>query len=98
MRDERLEVSVTFDPARGYVATAPELRAPVVALRLGGLRRKIEIAMLPSVSRRRDVAGRGIAVQAREGGCSPVGGLSVRKRRLPDAHAAKPRGAPDFHR
>jgi hypothetical protein len=25
-------------------------------------------------------------------------GLSVRKRRLPDVHAAKPRGAPDFHR
>jgi hypothetical protein len=25
-------------------------------------------------------------------------GLSVRKRRLPDAHGAKPRGAPDFHR
>jgi hypothetical protein len=26
------------------------------------------------------------------------GGFSVRKRRLPDVHAAKPRGAPDFHR
>jgi hypothetical protein len=25
-------------------------------------------------------------------------GLSVRKRRLPDVHAAKPRDAPDFHR
>jgi len=41
MRDERLEVSVTFDPARGYVASAPELRAPVTALSLGGLRRSI---------------------------------------------------------
>jgi hypothetical protein len=160
---------------RGHVATTPELRQPVLALSLGGVRRRIEALMLPddvhivlhldraarlerdratpqgrgqpraavtavtllsllvlflsdfdrllcrivsldadparysrspprahddrlSVSRRWDVAGRGIAVQAREGGCSPVGGLSVRKRRLPDAHAAKPRGAPDFHR
>jgi hypothetical protein len=34
MRDERLEVSVTFVPAKGYVASAPELRQPVVALSL----------------------------------------------------------------
>jgi hypothetical protein len=47
MRDERLEVSVTFVPAKGYVASAPELRQPVVALSLGGLRRKIEGLMLP---------------------------------------------------
>jgi hypothetical protein len=47
MPDERLEVSVTFDAERGYIASAPELRSPVVALSLGGLRRKIEIAMLP---------------------------------------------------
>jgi hypothetical protein len=47
MRDERLEVSVTFDQRRGYVATARGLRAPVVALSLGGIRRKIEIALLP---------------------------------------------------
>jgi hypothetical protein len=42
-----LEVSVTFDAERGYVASAPELRQPVVALSLGGLRRKIEVALLP---------------------------------------------------
>jgi hypothetical protein len=47
MREERLEVSVTFDERHGYVASAPELRQAVVALSLGGLRRKIEIAMLP---------------------------------------------------
>jgi hypothetical protein len=47
MRGDRLEVSVTFDAERGYIASAPELRSPVVALSLGGLRRKIEIAMLP---------------------------------------------------
>src|SRR3954454_19747082 len=46
MPDERLEVSVTFDE-RGYIGNAPELRQAVVALSLGGLRRKIEIAMLP---------------------------------------------------
>ena len=47
MRDERFEVTVTFDERRGYVASAPELRQPIVALSLGGLRRRIEIAMLP---------------------------------------------------
>ena len=47
MRDERFEVSVTFDAERGYVASAPELRQPVVALSLGGLRRRIEVALLP---------------------------------------------------
>jgi hypothetical protein len=47
MPEERLEVSVTFDARHGYVASAPELRSVVVALSLGGLRRKIEIAMLP---------------------------------------------------
>jgi hypothetical protein len=38
---------VTFHPERGYVGTAPDLRLPVIALSLGGLRRKIEAAMLP---------------------------------------------------
>ena len=42
MPDERLEVSVTFDE-RGYIGSAPQA---VVALSLGGLRRKIE-ALLP---------------------------------------------------
>ena len=46
MPDERLEVSVTFDE-RGYIGIAPELRWPVVALSLSGLRRKVEIVMLP---------------------------------------------------
>jgi hypothetical protein len=47
MREERLEVSVKFDERHGYVASAPKLRQRVVALSLGGLRRKIEIAILP---------------------------------------------------
>ena len=49
MREERLEVSITFDERHGYIGSAPELRSPVtaLALSLGGLRRKIEIAMLP---------------------------------------------------
>jgi hypothetical protein len=47
MRSDRLEVSVTFDPARGHVASAAELRSPVTALSLGGLRRRIEALLLP---------------------------------------------------
>jgi hypothetical protein len=47
MRDERFEVTVTFDERCGYIASAPELRQPIVALSLGGLRRRIEIALLP---------------------------------------------------
>jgi hypothetical protein len=47
MRTRRLEVSVTFDERRGYVASAPGLRAPVVALSLGSLRRRIEAALMP---------------------------------------------------
>jgi hypothetical protein len=46
MREERLEVSVTFDE-RGHIGSAPELRWPVVALSLGGLRRKIEALTVP---------------------------------------------------
>ena len=44
-RPWRLE-SVTFDKRHGYIASAPKLRQRVVALSLGGLRRKIEIALL----------------------------------------------------
>ena len=47
MRDDRLDVSVTFDERRGYVASAPDLRQSVTALSLGGLRRRIEAMMLP---------------------------------------------------
>ena len=47
MRDERFEVTVTFDERRGYVASAPKLRSPVTALSLGGLRRRIEALLLP---------------------------------------------------
>ena len=47
MSGDRLEVNVTFDTAKGYIASAPELRQPIVALSLGGLRRRIEIALLP---------------------------------------------------
>jgi hypothetical protein len=47
MSGERLEVSVTFDPGKGYIASAPELRQTVVALSLGGLRRKVEALMVP---------------------------------------------------
>jgi hypothetical protein len=38
MSGDRLEVNVTFDES-GYIGSAPELRSPVMALSLGGLRR-----------------------------------------------------------
>jgi hypothetical protein len=50
-KDGQFDVAVSFDERRGYVGTAPDLRAPVVALSLSGLRRKIEIALLPDDQR-----------------------------------------------
>ena len=50
MSDERLEVSVTYDASCGYIASAPELRQPIVALSVGGLRRRIEALLLPDRS------------------------------------------------
>ena len=47
MRDERFEATVTFDARHGYIASAPELRQPIVALSLTSLRKRIEIALLP---------------------------------------------------
>ena len=47
MREERLEATATFDERHCYVASAPRLRQPIVALSLGGLRRRIETRMLP---------------------------------------------------
>jgi hypothetical protein len=44
---DKLSISVTFNPDCGYVGTSPELRAPVVALSLGGLRAKVEALMSP---------------------------------------------------
>jgi hypothetical protein len=44
---EKIFIAVTFNPDCGYVGTSPELHAPVVALSLGGLRRKIEALMSP---------------------------------------------------
>ena len=42
----KLDVTVTYDARHGYIATL-ELRQRVVALSLGGLRRRIEALMLP---------------------------------------------------
>ena len=41
MLDDRFAIHVTFDPARGYVATCPQLPAPVVALSLNVLRARV---------------------------------------------------------
>ena len=74
MPDERLEVSVTFDE-RGYIASAPELRQPIVALSLGGLRRRIEAA---AAAGRRPcrAAGR----RSRRAGTSPAAGVGAAKQ------------------
>jgi hypothetical protein len=45
MGNGRFNVAVSFDERRGYVGRHPELRSPVTALSLGGLRRRIEIAL-----------------------------------------------------
>ena len=74
MPDERLEVSVTFDE-RGYIGSAPELRQAVVALSLGGLRRKIEIA---DVARRR--SRRAAARWSRRARTSPAAGAGAAKQ------------------
>jgi hypothetical protein len=47
MSGERLEVAVTFDERRGYVATVPDLAEPITALSLGGVRRRVEALLLP---------------------------------------------------
>ena len=47
MSGNRLDVTVTYDARHGYIASAPELRRPIIALSLGGLRRKIENALKP---------------------------------------------------
>jgi hypothetical protein len=44
---ERMLVSVTFDPNKSFVGIADGLRSPVIALSLGGLRRRIESLMMP---------------------------------------------------
>jgi hypothetical protein len=47
--DGWFDVAVTFDERRGYVGTHPDLRLPIVALSLSGLRRQVEAMMLPDV-------------------------------------------------
>jgi hypothetical protein len=45
---DTLSIAVTFRPDQGYVGTAPDLRQPVIALSLGGLRAKVEALMSPN--------------------------------------------------
>jgi len=50
MGNGRFNVAVSFDERRGgYIGSHPQLQSPVTALSLGGLRRRIEIALLPEV-------------------------------------------------
>ena len=47
MTDAACGVTVTYEARHGYITNALELRQPVVALSLGGLRRRIEALMVP---------------------------------------------------
>jgi hypothetical protein len=58
---ESTTVDVTYDARHGYVATHPQLPAPVIALSLSALRAR--------VGRRLDIAGSERAAQARP--CRP---------------------------
>jgi hypothetical protein len=44
---DKLIIAVTFCPERGYVGSSPDLRETVIALSLGGLRRKVEALISP---------------------------------------------------
>src|SRR6266446_6369175 len=68
-------------PQPGYVATAPELRQPVVALSLGGVRRRVEALLVPDdviVWLRLDVRAR--RERDRRPGTAVAGLLSVDTR------------------
>ena len=41
---------MTYDAERGYIASAPELRQPIVALSLTSLRKRIEALLMPEKS------------------------------------------------
>jgi hypothetical protein len=66
-----LLINVTFDPTRGYVATHPQLPAPVVALSLSALRarvgRQLDIAAV-NVRLKLDRAARAQRDARRRGG------------------------------
>ncbi len=49
MSGERLEVCMTFDSAKGYVAMVPDLAESLTALSLDGLRRRIGAALLSDI-------------------------------------------------
>jgi len=49
---DKFSIAVTFRPDQGYVGTAPELRQPVIALSLSGLRRKVEALISPDDQRK----------------------------------------------
>jgi hypothetical protein len=74
--EDRLSVAVTYDASRGYVGTHPELREPVIALSLGGLRRKVEALMSPDeviVMLSLDRAARMERDARRRGGAARIG-------------------------
>ena len=88
MRDERFEVSVTFDAERGYVASAPELREPIVALSLTSLRKRIEALLMPEESPSSCSSMASPSANATVAGCNWVLLPHERHRRGGASHAA----------
>ena len=90
---DKLTIAVTFHPERGYVGTHAELRAPVTALSLSGLRRKVEAAMLPEEVIVMLNLERPRAWSVTAGG-SPVGRVRALPGRRPEGSLVVKRTAP----
>jgi hypothetical protein len=74
MLDDRFAVDVTFDASRGgYIATHPQLAAPVIALSLAVLRQRCATSLGVSIERvklRLDKTARRQRDQRRSGGAA----------------------------
>jgi hypothetical protein len=68
MRGDRLEVNVSFDPAKGYVAMMPDLAEPITALSLAVLRRRIKERLLPDTVDVRLILDRRARLERTSGG------------------------------
>src|SRR5947208_16363581 len=102
MSGERLEVSVTFDPAKGYVATVPNLTEPITALSLAVLRnwpvREIErdvrlsdaqrVAFYELVTSSLKAADTLASACPADAALTPVGRLETMRKRLAAVRAA----------
>src|SRR5260221_6855022 len=83
---------VTYDEARGYIATSPELPVAVTALSLSALRKRVEAALMPDTVEVKFTLDRA-AERERNGRRSRqqlTGGPRVAQRRASTAKASQP--------